>query len=238
MRGNPRHTEKYVPQTGTRIMKCAVIVFVKYPEPGKVKTRLGKEIGYETAAKLYTAFVEDMLRNMDCADLNPIITYDPFQAEEHYRKWLGEHTYIPQHGTDLGERMLNALRSAFELKFDSSILTGSDLPDLDPEFILQAMQALKKAPACIGPASDGGYYLIGFQKEYLTDSIFRNMEWSTERVFPETISRLEKREITPEIIPEHQDMDTVEDLKRLLSNPAAQALCPKSLKILKTVFPL
>ncbi|NDV21512.1 TIGR04282 family arsenosugar biosynthesis glycosyltransferase [Desulfovibrio sp. JC022] len=210
-------------------MKCAVVVFVKYSQPGKVKTRLGKDIGYEAAAELYTAFVEDMLGNMNSAGLDPIITYDPFQPKEKYREWLGQRIYIPQQGNDLGERMHNALLAAFEQGFDSCILTGSDLPDLDPDCILQARQSLKKAPVCIGPASDGGYYLIGFQKKYLTDSIFKNMEWSTEKVFPETISRLKKQGITPAILPEHQDMDTVEDLKNLLSNPKALKLCPKSL---------
>ncbi|WP_421901042.1 TIGR04282 family arsenosugar biosynthesis glycosyltransferase [Maridesulfovibrio sp.] len=218
-------------------MKCAIIVFVKYPETGKVKTRLGKDIGYEIAAKLYTAFVEDMLSNLDESGLTPIIAFDPFQPVEKYKEWLGERTYIPQQGEDLGQRMYNALQTAFDLNFDTSILTGSDLPDLDPERILKARQTLQKAPACIGPANDGGYYLIGFQKDFLTDSIFKNMEWSTDRVFSETLLRLEKMDINPSTLQEHQDMDTMEDLKRLLNNRKAQKLCFKSLAVLETVFP-
>ena len=217
-------------------MKCAIIVFVKYPVAGKVKTRLGKDIGYENAAQLYTAFVDDMLSNLDISGLNPIIAFDPFQPVEKYHEWLGERDFIAQQGNDLGERMYNALLAGFTLHYDNCILTGSDLPDLDPERILQARQTLQKAPACIGPANDGGYYLIGFQKDFLTNSIFKNMEWSTDIVFSETLLRLEKQDIYPSILAEHQDMDTVEDLERLLNNMSAQKLCPKSLAILKTIF--
>ncbi|ACS79134.1 TIGR04282 family arsenosugar biosynthesis glycosyltransferase [Maridesulfovibrio salexigens] len=217
-------------------MKCAVIVFVKFPEAGKVKTRLGKDIGYDTAALLYTAFVEDMLHNLGESGLMPIIAFDSFQPEGRYKEWLGNRTFIPQQGNDLGKRMHNALMDGFNLGFDSCILTGSDLPDLDPEILQQAGQALKKAPACIGPASDGGYYLIGFQKEFLTDAVFEDMEWSTESVFNETIYRFEKIGINPAILNEHHDIDTVKDLKKILSNPKSHQLCPKSLAASKTIF--
>lgn len=217
-------------------MKCAVIIFVKFPEPGKVKTRLGKDLGYETAAKLYTTFVEDMLFNLDQSGLKLIISYDPFQPTEKYQEWLGDRTYFAQHGEDLGQRMYNALQAAFDLDYDACILTGSDLPDLEPELIHQAQKELEKAPACIGPAIDGGYYLIGFQKKYLTDSIFINMEWSTDRVLPETLSRLENININPAILAEHQDMDTMEDLERLRKNSKAKNICPKSLAILKMII--
>lgn len=219
------------------MMKCAVIVFIKYPEPGKVKTRLGKHLGYETAAKLYTAFVEDMLFNFDKSGLNPIIAFDPFQPIKKYQKWLGDRIYIAQQGEDLGQRMYNVLQAAFDLNYDACILTGSDLPDLEPELIHQAQKELKKAPACIGPASDGGYYLIGFQKDHLTDSIFKEMEWSTDRVLPETLSRLKSLGINPVILPEHQDMDTLEDLERLRKNPKAKTICPKSLAFLRILLP-
>ncbi|WP_320172713.1 TIGR04282 family arsenosugar biosynthesis glycosyltransferase [Maridesulfovibrio sp.] len=219
-------------------MKCAVIVFVKFPEAGKVKTRLGKDIGYEAAAKLYSAFVGDILHNLDESGFTPIIAFDSFQPEDKYKEWLGNRTFIQQQGNDLGERMHKALQEGFNLGFDVCILTGSDLPDLDPEFVHQAEQALKKAPACIGPASDGGYYLIGFQKEFLTDYIFNDMEWSTESVFNETISRLEKLSLNPAILPKHQDMDTVEDLKRLRWNPSSQAICPRTSELLKTILKL
>ena len=217
-------------------MSCAVIFFVKFPLAGKVKTRIGKDIGFESAAKLYTVFVEDMLHNLDSIGLNPIIAFDPFQPEERYREWLGERSYIPQHGEDLGKRMFNALQTCFKLGFNTAILTGSDLPDLAPEIVLQAIQSLQKNPACIGPANDGGYYLIGFQKEFLTDSIFKEMKWSTENVLAETTLRLGKMKIDPNFLPEHQDMDTVADLKKLIANPANTKLCPKSIALLNKIL--
>ncbi|WP_320009233.1 TIGR04282 family arsenosugar biosynthesis glycosyltransferase [Maridesulfovibrio sp.] len=213
---------------------CAIIVFVKFPIAGKVKTRIGNDIGFETAAELYTVFVEDMLDNLNNAGINPIIAYDPHQAEDDYCAWLGARRYMPQQGEDLGERMLNALRATFRLGFKTAILTGSDLPDLDPVVVHQAIQSIQKSPACIGPAKDGGYYLIGFQKGTLTDSVFKDMEWSTDAVFDETISRLKKRKIEPVILREHQDMDTLADLKRLTANPANVLLCPKSMALLNT----
>lgn len=136
-------------------MKCAVIVFVKFPEAGKVKTRLGKDIGYDTAALLYTAFVEDMLHNMDESRLTTIIAFDSFQPEKRYKDWLGNRTFIPQQGNDLGERMHNALMEGFNLDFDTCILTGSDLPDLDPEIVQQAEQAMKKAPPALDLQATG-----------------------------------------------------------------------------------
>ncbi|WP_419784040.1 TIGR04282 family arsenosugar biosynthesis glycosyltransferase [Maridesulfovibrio sp.] len=217
-------------------MSCAVIIFVKFPVAGKVKTRIGQDLGFETAAELYTAFVEDMLHNLESIGISPIIAFDPFQPEEKYRDWLGDRHYIPQHGENLGARMFNALQKVFKGGSNTAILTGSDLPDLDPEIVQQAMLNIKKAPACIGPASDGGYYLIGFQKDYLTKSIFENMEWSTERVFGETISRLKKINIKPAILSEHQDMDTIADLKRLAASPSNAHRCPKSKALLSTIL--
>ncbi len=218
-------------------MSNVVITFVKYPEAGMVKTRLGEKLGYDAAAKLYSAFVRDMLHNFAAKGIAPLIAYDPFRTEAEYRKWLGEHNYLPQQGSDLGERMYNALRSAFVRGFDSCVLTGSDLPDLDPEYLLQAAHYLKETPACIGTASDGGYYLIGFQKKSLTDSIFKNMEWSTKKVFASTISRLKRKGITPKLLPEHQDIDTIADLTLLHENPAIPKLCPETAAVLKKVFP-
>lgn len=217
-------------------MSCAVIIFVKFPVAGKVKTRIGRDLGFEAAAELYTAFVEDMLHNMESIGISPIIAFDPFQSEETYRDWLGNRNYIPQHGTNLGERMFNALEKVFNAGSDTAILTGSDLPDLAPDIVQKATQSIQKSPACIGPASDGGYYLIGFQKDYLTESIFENMEWSTERVFIETISRFEKLKIKPAILPEHQDMDTIADVKRLIATPANAVRCPRSMALSKIIL--
>ncbi|SMF06391.1 TIGR04282 family arsenosugar biosynthesis glycosyltransferase [Desulfovibrio gilichinskyi] len=211
-------------------MNKALLIFVKLPIAGKVKTRLGKDVGNTQAALFYAAFVEDLLARVDKSEIETLIFFDPEEPASEYNKWLGNRRLIPQRGKDLGKRMLNAFIDAFKLGYDKCVLIGSDLPDLSTSTIKKGLAVLGKYPACIGPAKDGGYYLIGFQAETLTEIPFTNICWSTPHVFEQTMQKFKSAKLEPYVLPEHSDVDTLEDLISLLQNKECEKNCPNTFK--------
>ncbi|WP_320170701.1 TIGR04282 family arsenosugar biosynthesis glycosyltransferase [Maridesulfovibrio sp.] len=217
-------------------MRNALLFFVKYPEPGRVKTRLGREIGYEHAARLYKSFTEDMLSNFRQHGMNTLIFCDPYRPVEQYRNWLGEGSYFRQQGCDLGERMKNAFETGFAEGLLHCILTGSDLPGLAPQTVSDGFERLKTSPACIGPACDGGYYLIGFQRGSFKESVFIDMLWSTPEVFAETVARLSGEGMEPAVLPELSDVDTLADLAALAADNSADRRCPRTMDTVRELI--
>ncbi|WP_291326600.1 TIGR04282 family arsenosugar biosynthesis glycosyltransferase [Desulfovibrio sp. UCD-KL4C] len=211
-------------------MKIALLIFVKLPIAGMVKTRLAKDIGSKQAALFYAAFVEDLLARVDKSEIETLIFYDPEEPASAYNNWIGNRRLIPQRGKDLGKRMLNAFKDAFTLGYKKCVLTGSDLPDLPTSTIKKGLSSLDKYPACLGPAKDGGYYLIGFQAKTLTDIPLTNIRWSTPHVFEETVQKFESLKLKPYILPEHADVDTLEDLMALLQNKDIEKVSQNTLK--------
>ncbi len=200
-----------------------VILFVKLPERGKVKSRLSRDMDWDFVLHLYECMVQDTVTMLKRSRTPFLICFDPPGALERMQDWLGrEYSYSPQTGNDLGERMENAFVQAFREGVDKALLIGSDIPGLSRAVIAEALESLSSHDAVIGPARDGGYYLIGFKKSGFEASVFRDMIWSTETVYRETIRRLrgKKREVS--ILPQCIDVDTKEDLKTLLSQMRKQ----------------
>jgi rSAM/selenodomain-associated transferase 1 len=196
-----------------------LLFFVKYPEKGRVKSRLASVIGDEPAAKLYRDFIIQMLSTLKTGDFPLYICFYPKNAIKALREWLGgQYHYIPQKGEDLGERMRSAFTEAFKIGFRRVVLIGSDIPDLPLEFVEEAFTSLKIIDAVIGPALDGGYYLIGFKDRTFSPQVFNGMTWGTETVFDETMQALNKLRRKVHTLPYQRDIDTVADL-RILSNP-------------------
>jgi rSAM/selenodomain-associated transferase 1 len=106
-----------------------------------------------------------------------------------------------------------AFKNIFSEGFTSAILIGSDIPDLTPAVFHEALESLKKNDAVIGPAADGGYYLIGFNQKSFLPHIFRGIPWSTGTVFRETMDILDKSSLRVHLLPQWKDVDTLEDLK-------------------------
>jgi rSAM/selenodomain-associated transferase 1 len=129
---------------------------------------------------------------------------------------FGRRDGFPQAGADLGERMKNAFQHCFADGFDDVIIIGSDIPDLPPEIFAEAFAALENRGAVIGPAADGGYYLIGFRKETFAPEAFEGIVWSTQAVFAETVARLERVGVGVHLLPSWRDVDTVDDLRDLV----------------------
>jgi hypothetical protein len=195
-----------------------VLFFVKSPFSAPVKTRLADEIGTDTAVELYKCFVQDLLITLRPHYKNLRICFHPPEDYEQISKWLGnEYTYLPQQGRDLGERMKNAFTRAFENNCTHAILLGSDSPDLPPDILNQAFQSLHTHDCVIGPASDGGYYLIGFSQDGFLPEIFEEISWSSDRVLARTIAIFKQRNQSVHLLPQWHDIDTLKDLKSLIT---------------------
>lgn len=193
--------------------KC-VLFFVKYPVPGRVKTRLAEQIGHDVAADLYRNFVTDTLATLKNLDANLRIVFDPPDSKEQFQQWLGkEYSYLPQDGLDLGQRMKNAFLQAFSQGFNSVIVIGSDSPDLPVEYLERAYPALDNNDVVIGPSSDGGYYLIGFTKKSFLPEAFERISWSSNKVFDQTVNILKQHKQNLYLLPQWHDIDTIADLK-------------------------
>jgi len=193
-----------------------LLFFIKSPEEGKVKSRLASVIGDERAANLYRDFITQMLSTLRRGDFPFHICFYPHNALKGVKEWLGDqHHYIPQKGKDLGERMSNAFRKAFDTGFKRVVLVGSDIPDLPLEVIEEAFISLKEEDAAIGPAYDGGYYLIGFKEKTFSPQVFERMAWGTERVFEDTMKVLKNLNQRVHTLPYLRDIDTVDDLKNI-----------------------
>lgn len=195
-----------------------LLVFLKAPEPGRVKTRLARSIGASAACELYRCFVLDTLAMLRKAGHRPILCYTPARARSALAEWLPGHGPLwVQKGQNLGERMADAFARAFSVQYRRVILMGTDLPGLPPSVIRQAFDALVSHPAVIGPTLDGGYYLIGFTKDGFSPDCFRGIEWSTPEVFRKTLKKLWETGRSYHTLPRLRDIDDGEDLRAFLS---------------------
>jgi hypothetical protein len=189
-----------------------LIIFIKYPQPGFVKTRLAKEIGKERAASLYRLFAETILARIKDKSFTRFIFYCPASKKKQIRAWLGPDlsNIYPQKGRDLGEKLTHAFEFTFKKGAKKVVAIGTDSPAIDKEVILRAFEELESRDCVIGPSSDGGYYLLGLSSFYR--EIFKNIMWSTDRVFRQTLNRLEELKLNFSSLEEHFDVDNIRDL--------------------------
>ncbi len=191
-----------------------LIVFVKYPEAGHVKTRLAKSIGKKEATSIYRLFVELLLERTDSMDSERLIFYTPANKREKVSIWLDDDSRLfPQRGDNLGQRMSNAFRFAFARGAREIVIVGTDIPLLDKEVILGAFKKLENRQCVIGPSLDGGYYLLGLS--HFDGRIFQNINWGTDKVLDQTIEAVKRLGLTYSLLEKHFDVDDIEDLVRL-----------------------
>ena len=193
----------------------ALVMMVKDPERSKVKTRLAASFDEDKVRKLYKCFVSDLLPVLANGDWEFKVAFHPPGSQDTVREWLGPHVpLIEQTGNDLGERMENIFTSLFrEQGYSRIILTGSDCPDLTSDIPSEAFAFLDGKGAVVGPALDGGYYLIGFEKDSFVPEIFHNITWSTPTVYEATVNILLPKRCVVHTLPSMSDIDTPEDLK-------------------------
>jgi rSAM/selenodomain-associated transferase 1 len=190
-----------------------LIVYAKRPLPGYAKTRLGAAIGAEQAAGVYArllyTYLLDLLR-ADLADTRIELAVAAPADVPFFAVAFPELAVRPQVGTDLGQRMAASFAQAFAQGADAVVLTGSDVPDLDAHLVQAAFDALETAPVAVGPATDGGYYLIGLRAPGAP--LFDGIEWGTDRVLAQTEALIQARGVSAIYLPEQFDVDTTDEL--------------------------
>lgn len=170
-----------------------ILLFIKYPKKGHVKNRLAKDITQENAVNLYKKFVIDIISTVQQIKTTLILCHHPSTMLPQFQKWLGQHqNYIPQKGNNLGERMTYCFKYVFNKGFQRAILIGSDSPDIPKKILTNALNQLQKNDIVIGPATDGGYYLIGFNQTTFLPQIFESITWSNSTVYKQTKEKIEK----------------------------------------------
>lgn len=193
----------------------ALLIFLKFPQEGMVKTRLAEDIGQDKALKVYRILVEATLNAAgDETGYDRFIFYTPEIGEDRIKRWLGsKYKVLPQATGNLGERLTAAFKVAFTKGAKRVVAIGSDCLFVDRELIKSAFSMLKKKDVVIGPSLDGGYYLIG--TSHFFKSLFCDIDWGSSNVLEQTKDRIKRRAVILGTLPHHYDIDTLADLKRL-----------------------
>ncbi|MHC1711983.1 MAG: TIGR04282 family arsenosugar biosynthesis glycosyltransferase [Solidesulfovibrio sp.] len=205
-------------------MDVRLLLFVKAPLPGRVKTRLAADVGQDLALAAYRAMVGNVLLAADASGLPTTILYAPADEEAAVRGLCGQdRRYRPQQDGDLGQRMAQAMTQAFAEKADGALVVGCDLPLLTGDILIRVAKHLAHADAVLGPATDGGYYLIGFTKKSYFPAVFADMPWSTESVAARTTAACQRANVRLALVPELPDCDTAGDLAQFARSPCRNA---------------
>jgi uncharacterized protein len=233
-------TSAMLPGSGSR---CRVLgLLAKEPRPGHCKTRLARAASPEWAARVAAALLLDTVERLAAIDAHRVLAFAPPEAEDYFAEVArGRFGLIPQSGVDLGARMAAFFAEQMKAGADAVVLVGTDSPTLPRAFMEEAFQELERADVVLGPATDGGYYLIGLspvsagmeerQRERaarhpLTSSttlppIFDGMPWGTSRVLHDTMARLSNPAWRLALLPPWYDVDTLEDWRTLQGHVAA-----------------
>lgn len=194
--------------------KECILVYVKFPEKGKVKTRLARDIGNEQAIELYKCFILDIVETLSTLPQRACICYAPEESGRVFRDWLGDNfLYAPQQGENLGARMTHSFQQIFQQGFKKALLIGSDSPDLPEDIFIRAFKELETYDMVIGPASDGGYYISGFRENSFSPQVLEGISWSTEVVFDQTCKNIEEEGLIYSKLPVWHDIDTLPGLQ-------------------------
>jgi uncharacterized protein len=196
-------------------MKNALIIFIRNPQLGKVKTRLAKTLGAEKTLKIYLHLLEhtqNISRNANC---DAHLYYSDFidDTDDWDKNIYQKHLQIKG---DLGEKMSAAFKEQFDQGYQKVAIIGSDCLELKTEIIDQAFRTIQENQAVIGPTLDGGYYLLGMST-YLP-YLFQNKKWSTNTVFMDTLNDLEKNKVESRLLDVLNDIDEEKDLPSSLRN--------------------
>lgn len=189
--------------------KNLLMIFVKNRQPGKVKTRLAETLGNNKALEIYKKLILHTLHVAEKIDVEREIWYSDFKGND---QW-GENKFQKklQVGDDLGVRMKNAFEEGFKNGAKNVVIIGSDCISITPSHIRNAFACLEGSDAVIGPAEDGGYYLLGLSK--MIPELFEDINWSTKTVFDQTVQALRSNNHSHETLETLNDIDTESDLE-------------------------
>ncbi|HEX2831422.1 MAG TPA: TIGR04282 family arsenosugar biosynthesis glycosyltransferase [Thermoanaerobaculia bacterium] len=196
-----------------------LLVFARLPELGRVKTRLAAELGEERTLALYEAMLRDLIVSLGDSDEKTEIEFlwppTPEVTGEKLRAAFARHTVAMQTGVDLSDRLSMAFSERFFFHRTQKIVAiGADDPDIPRELIDLAFALLDSCEYVVGPATDGGYYLIGCRAMSFEPEIFQGVDWGTPSVLTTTLKTIATTGRTVAVLPERYDIDTREDVER------------------------
>ena len=196
-------------ERGKSVVKRRLMILIKNPELGTAKTRLAKSIGDEKALEVYLALLAHTRKVTAATHADRIVYYSKFVDESD--SWTRP-TFDKglQEGQDLGAKILHTFEAGAQAGYEAMVIMGSDCIQLQPHHLENAFSALETHDAVVGPAEDGGYYLLGLRQP--EPSLFREMPWSSEQVLPETLRRLEHLNKSYILLETLSDVDHLEDL--------------------------
>ncbi|MGI9559272.1 MAG: TIGR04282 family arsenosugar biosynthesis glycosyltransferase [Thermodesulfobacteriota bacterium] len=195
-----------------------IAIFLKHPTPGKVKTRIAKDIGNERAAQVYSAMAETVLEAVGTKNHRRVF-YDPPDKKDEIANWLGAdiaRNFLPQRGNSLGEKISNAISDCLSDGSKKVSVIGTDCPDVTGEVIEESFARLDSADAVIGPCEDGGYYLIGLK--HSRPELFTGIDWSTSKVTAQTLEKIQNLNLKAELLKTLRDIDSADALTPRLMN--------------------
>jgi uncharacterized protein len=230
----------------------ALIIFAKAPIPGQVKTRLCPPLTPDEAASLHGSIVLDMLeRSRTAASLDRFVACAPSSDHVFFKILEERHgaRLIAQAGDDLGARIARAFADVFALGYRRALVIGTDLPTLPGSVFGEAVTLLATHDVVLGPALDGGYYLVGLRKP--SPELFTGIPWSTDRVLPLTQQKAVALGLHQALLPVRRDIDTIDDLMAVIeefengapggrkepslhrASPTASGLSPRTAGVLR-----
>ncbi|MDA0673509.1 MAG: TIGR04282 family arsenosugar biosynthesis glycosyltransferase [Cyanobacteria bacterium] len=202
----------------TSSAKNCLILFTRYPIVGTTKTRLIPHLGAEQAADLQrqmTEYMVDMTSPLRRSDRCTMAVYFTDSSLSQMQAWLGPQlTYRPQQGRDLGQRLHHAFSHSFGAGFERVVVTGSDCPAITPDHVEQAFHQLGNHDLVLGPALDGGYYLVGLSRRCA--ELFQGITWGSDQVFAQTVAIAQRLNLAWTALEPLRDIDRPEDLTTFL----------------------
>jgi rSAM/selenodomain-associated transferase 1 len=193
--------------------KSAIIIFQKNAELGKVKTRLAKDLGDHKALEIYDRLCEFTHRICSQVPVDKFLYYSNFVPED--KPGYASYYFKVQTGDDLGDRMSNAFSDLFSAGYQKVLIIGTDCAEISPDLFLEAFEILNEQDVVIGPAEDGGYYLLGMSQFF--PQLFHDVNWSTSEVIEQTKSNIKSIGISNGELAVRSDIDTLEDWQKMKS---------------------
>ena len=203
----------------TGLTNTSLIVFIRFPRLGKVKSRLAQSLGLEIATQVYRLCADKTLKVISDVPggVRKYVFYSDKSDENEIKRWIGKQfRFLPQLQNGLGKRIEHAFLKTFGVGARKAIILASDVPDLTVSIIDDAIRTLDHYNIVIGPCYDGGYYLLGMSK--LHKGLFRGVSWGTEKVYHQTLCNAESLGLTSYSLPFLIDIDSEEDLRKWAKN--------------------
>lgn len=194
-------------------LQSLLIIFARNPQLGSVKTRLAADIGEEKALDIYKVLLERTHQITEPLDIDKLVAYSDYINTDDL--WNG-YFKVEQTEGDLGKRMHDAFKIGFDSDYERIVLIGTDCYELETSDIQKAFADLEHHDAVVGPAEDGGYYLIGLSK--MVPNLFHNKSWSTEKLLGETKNEIQNLGLTHTELRTLNDVDQKSDLNEALIN--------------------